>query len=298
MCVSAASARFSGTLGFAGTHGDRHLLGYQNTFVNKGRGGNAMLLHLPARPGTLRGADLLDTSDCPDILKDMASAVNPVAPASRSLPDLLGPQSAAIEIVEMGVYHIVIAHNPTDIPAALERVPESKRPTLRPELFAFYRDEFPGWPVLCCCFSNKDAEEAQPILLQYTPRDPNRLFIPALDAHTGAPPKPGAPVDVDHVVIFATDRRPADDYTQPPAQARVGSGDGFQPIFYRDSLSSALAALLPKDAIGGTLRDMKMPNGDFVVQVADLLTFGPDSTAPLPAHRATPADWRARGLVG
>jgi hypothetical protein len=297
MCVSAASARFSGTLGFAGTHGDRHLLGYQNTFVNKGRGGNAMLLHIPARSGTLRGADLLDTTACPHILKDMAMAVNPAPPRSRGL-DLLGPQSHAVEIVEMGVYHIVLAHDATDIPAALERVPADKRPTLRPELFTFYRDEFPGWPVLCCCFANRDAEEAQPILLQYTPRDPDRLFIPALDAHTGAPPKPGARVDVDHVVIFATDRRPADDYSKPPASARAGSGDGFQPINYRDPLSPALAALLPQDAIGGTLRDLKMPNGDFVVQVADLLAFGPDSTAPLPAHRATPAEWRAWGLVG
>ena len=198
----------------------------------------------------------------------------------------------------MGVYHIVLAHDPTDIPAALERVPEAKRPTLRPELFAFYRDQFPGWPVLCCCFSNQDAAEAQPILLHYTPRDPDRSVHPGAGRAHWCPTAARAPVAVDHVVIFATDRRPPGDYTQPPAQARMGTGDDFQPIQYTDPLPPALAALLPQDAIGGTLRDAQLPNGDFVVQVPDLLAFGPDTTAPLPAHRATPADWRAWGLAG
>src|SRR5439155_17166901 len=85
MCVSAAPAEFSGTILYVGRHqhpehGPVEVLGYQNTAVNLAAGPNAMLLHLPA--SDLTRANFLDTSEHPEVLRDMVAALQPAVGAA------------------------------------------------------------------------------------------------------------------------------------------------------------------------------------------------------------------------
>src|SRR2546422_68401 len=172
MCVSVAPARLTGTILYVGRHthpelGPVEVLGYQNTVANLDTGPNAMLLHLPAT-GMTR-ANFLDTDDTPDVLRDLVDALRPAAwgaPAGRAVP--AGPPPA-VEVFDHGVYTVVLAADPRDIPAALERVPDLKRPSLSPDLFDFYAETFPDYPVALCCFDNADARRAAPLLMWYRP---------------------------------------------------------------------------------------------------------------------------------
>src|SRR5687767_6941497 len=117
MCVSLHPAQFSRTKGLAAKarRGRKtiHLLGDQNTVSNAGGSaasadfgwqregnapatGNAMLLPIPAKPGTMTEKNVLDTSSCPNFLKDMERAILPAVtrggrrsrgPAAKGLPD-------------------------------------------------------------------------------------------------------------------------------------------------------------------------------------------------------------------
>src|SRR5690349_13831420 len=122
-----ASSHFANTLGYAGIVGERHTFWYQNVAAQPQPGPNAMLLHVPVAAGTW--VELLDTTACPNALKDIKETL---VPPSRGLELDEGEADPAPQtvIVEMGPYHVVIAADPTLIPAALERVPAHKRPAL------------------------------------------------------------------------------------------------------------------------------------------------------------------------
>lgn len=99
----------------------------------------------------------------------------------------------------------MLATDPTLIPDALEQVPPHKRiPANRP-LFDFYAAMYPGYAVALCCFDNREALAANPLLMWYSPHDPDRFALPAIDCHTGAVPDLGAQVLTDHWVVFGTD---------------------------------------------------------------------------------------------
>src|SRR5438132_410397 len=224
MCVSAAPAEFSGTIVYIGRHthpeyGPVEVLGYQNTVVNLADGPNAMLLHLPATG--MSSVNFLDAGETPYILRDLVSS------AGGGLP-------AGVEVFDYDVYTVVLAADPRAIPAALEQVPPAKRPTLAPDLFRFYADTFPGYPVAVCCFDNADARRAAPLLLWYRPIFADRLTAPALDAHSGGPPDPDALVRPDHWVLVGLD--------EPPAGWRA-------PVRYRRE-PGPLAPFLPRRVIG------------------------------------------------
>src|SRR5436190_12920281 len=202
MCVSVAPAEFSGTIVYIGRHthpeyGPIEVLGYQNTAVNLADGPNAMLLHLPA--AGMNSANFLDAGETPYILRDLINSVRPAY--ASAVP-------AGVEVFDYDVYTVVLAADPRAIPAALEQVPPEKRPTLAPELFRFYADRFPGYPVALCCFDNADARRAAPLLMWYRPIFADRLTAPALDAHTGRAPDPGALVRPDHWVLVGLDDPP------------------------------------------------------------------------------------------
>jgi hypothetical protein len=256
MCVSAAPAEFSGTIVYVGRHthpehGPVEVLGYQNTAVNLAHGPNAMLLHLPA--AGMSSTNFLDTGDTPYILRDLVNSLRPAPWAVRAggpAPD--GPPPR-VEVFDHDVYTVVLAADPAAIPAALEQVPPRKRPDLGPELFRFYADMFPGYPVALCCFDNADARRAAPLLMWYRPIFADRLTAPALDAHSGAPPDPDALVRPDHWVLFGLD--------DPP--------DGWGvPVWYRRA-PGPLAPFLPRRVIGREVTGGQVRNGDFVISLAD-----------------------------
>ena len=271
MCVSAAPAQFSGTILYVGRHahpehGPVEVLGYQNTAVNLATGPNAMLLHLPAQAMTR--ANFLDTTASPDVLRDMVDALDvtpPAQPVGRAVP--AGP-APDVEVFDHDVYTVVLARDPRDIPAALDQVPEHKRPALRRELFQFYAETFPDRPVALCCFDNADARRAAPLLMWYRPMFADRLVAPALDGHTGDAPDPDGWVHPDHWVVLGLDEAPE------------GWGS---PVRYRQPLGP-LTAFLPSQVIGRQVQYGYVRNGDFVISFDDVRAGRVEELARLTAR--------------
>jgi hypothetical protein len=162
-----------------------------------------------------------------------------------------------VEVFEHDVYTVVLADRAADIPRALERVPERKRPVVSRELLAFYGDCFPGHPVALCCFDNAEAVHAKPLMLWYRPLDEERLVLPAIDCHTGAAPDLEASVRTDHTVIFATDRA-IDGWGKPVSYSQAGQ------------MRHDLRAFLPEQVLGERFTEM-LPNGDFAITHDDLV---------------------------
>ncbi|HEY4511956.1 MAG TPA: hypothetical protein VJH55_03900 [Candidatus Paceibacterota bacterium] len=248
MCVSARPAEFKGTTLYASFEqhpklGQIAVNGYQNTARNLDRGPNAMLLHFPSRE-LVGKSNLVNTESAPRILEDMREALTP---RSRGIM-LSSPKRSSggmAEVFDHDIYTIVSTHAPHLIPYALKMVPGHKRPTISSELLGFYEELFPDWAFLLCCFDNREAQKANPLLWWYR-TDEERLFLPAIDSHTGYAPKKES-VDVDHWVIFGTDL---------PQGVRVG---------YRDRISPELEAFLPERVIGRRFNAM-LSNGDFVIE--------------------------------
>jgi hypothetical protein len=232
------------------------VLGYQNIARNLSAGPNAMLLHLPGK--RMSQANFIDTSGCPGILRYMVTAVRP--PTRSTGGPVAAGAAARVEVFEHDIYTVVLADDPRAIPAAMERVPEGKRVQVSAELMAFYAERFPGYAVALCCFDNRDARQADPLLLWYTPYDPDVLRLPAIDCHTGGVPDLGALVRTDHWVILGTDEAPdgwgseVDYGAAPRSPAVTGPAAGF----------------LPGRVIGRSFTG-HLPNGDFVIPHEDVV---------------------------
>jgi len=277
MCVCLGPARLSNTTLYVGEAIREgrlvHVLGYQNTAQNLASAatnvptgtlaGNAMILPFPAA-APMGKDNVLDTSGCKNILKDIAEAVKP---KSRSFSKGFGSDAVSfgsvVEVFDTGIYTVVLARDPRDIPAALARVPVEKRPDLKPEIFAAYAEWYPGWQIALCCFNNAEAVEADPLLWWYEPAFPNVYFAPTLDSHTGGVPDPMAEVELDHTIAVGSS---------------VGKGS---PIAYSDKLSDDIRNLLPRFGVGREFSEYEV-NGDFVFFKSDAEggMFRPRRNAP------------------
>lgn len=258
MCVSAGLARFSGTIAYCGRrlhaeHGWVEVLGYQNTAVNLASGPNAMLLHLPARSVTSR--QFLPVGRAGRVLHSMVDAVTPVMRGMGADGNAWMGAGAHVEVFQHDIYTIVLAECAADIPAALERVEPRKRPALNRDLFGFYADSFPGYPVALCCFDNAEAAKSRPLMLWYRPLDEDRLVLPAIDCHTGDVPDLSADVPVDHWILFGSDH---------------AGGDWGVPVDYGGEPRRKLLDFLPARVIGKHVTGA-LPNGDFAIASDDLL---------------------------
>ncbi|TGN76629.1 hypothetical protein E5083_15720 [Streptomyces bauhiniae] len=265
MCISTGAADFSGTIVYCGRrehpeHGLIHVLGYQNTAVNLAEGPNAMVLHLPVA-GRLTERHFLSAGRSADVLRRMVDAVETAAVRDEGIA-WMGAEAEAVQVFEHDVYTVLLADDPTALPAVLGRVPAHRRPRLDPELLRFYAEHFPHHTFAVCCFDNADARRAKPLLLWYPPLDPDRLTAPALDCHTGGAPDPDADVLVDHWVLFSSDQAP----------------DGWGvPVEYPADMRHRLRAFLPGAVVGRKYGDgPALPNGDFSIGHQDLLDGGLD----------------------
>ncbi|GHF86218.1 hypothetical protein GCM10018790_74580 [Kitasatospora xanthocidica] len=259
MCISTSEAAFSGTIVYCGrqhhpVHGLIHVLGYQNTAVNLASGPNALLLHLPTE--RLTPGHFLSAGRGADVLERMVDAVRPIAVAVDEIA-WMSAQPQAVQVFEHDVYTVLLADDPTAIPAALRQVPAHRRPSLDPDLLRFYADHFPDHTVAVCCFDNADAQRAQPLLLWYPPLDPDQLTVPALDSHTGAAPDLDALVPVDHWVLLSSDEAPC------------GWGES---VDYPEGMRHSLRSFLPTTVMGQYYGGGEaMPNADFTISHLDLL---------------------------
>lgn len=187
MCVTSASATLESTIVGAWeiehpSYGYRHVMAYQNVPTNLADTPNCMLLHLPAAEPLLPEY-LLDTSECPMLLVQMANSM-----VSRSFATMSVPQK--VYVVEMGIYHVVLLNEktPEALEAALKQVPSEKRPIISAELLQFYASRFTEYPIVLACFNNRDSKQASPIMLHFKPIDPLHLFFNLLEGHDGAAP--------------------------------------------------------------------------------------------------------------
>lgn len=256
MCVSTDTAEFSGTILYAGRrrherHGWIEVAGYQNTAVNLSTGPNAMVLHYPT--SAMSPDQFIPVGRNADVLTRMVDAARPVY---RSGAAVMGGMDAGVTVFDHDIYTVVLATDPTRIPAALDQVPEHKRPRLRPELFEFYADTFPDHTIVLCCFDNAEARQAKPLLLWYRPADQDRLVLPALDSHTGEVPDLDTPVRPDHWLVFGDDDAP--------------EGWGTT-VTHSRGMRRKLRAFLPDTVVGVHLAGDPLPNGDFALSRADLL---------------------------
>lgn len=257
MCCSMERAHFEQTIVFIGekqhpVHGLVHVLGYQNTAVNLSEIPNAMLLHIPAGEVMLE-ENFIDMSGCRQALRDMVRVLEPPRPDFRGNPDrmLIGAKAEppAVRVFEHDIYTVVLSERPSLIPGALARVPEDKRPNANPPLFDFYEREFPGWTVAVCCFNNREARQAAPLMMWYRPMNEVELHWPTLDSHSGGVPDIRGNVSVDHWLITGSDN--------------FEGGKGVA-VDYSGGCGSDPRSFLPTRVIG-TRINRNMSNGDFVI---------------------------------
>lgn len=262
-CCSLAPASFSATKGLASETRMNgkvvHLLGYQNRALNKSTasGGNAMLLPIPAKPGTMTERNILNTRFAPNILDDMAKLF-PEESTDRQLTLRDGIAKAGgsgfVHVFQSDIYTIVLAQNAQDLPAALSRVPEAKRPRMNKAIFDAYAKWYPNHTFALCCFNNRDAAVAKPMLWWYEPIDKEKLFFPGLDEHDGSVPSMKSRVSVDHALAFST-----------PAFTHANGRE----VLYTDKLAPFLKDVLPVRIQGERLKGT-MPQGDFSVDLPAL----------------------------
>ncbi|MFJ9813706.1 hypothetical protein ACIRU3_00295 [Streptomyces sp. NPDC101151] len=273
MCISTGEAAFSGTILYCGRqqhplHGLVHVMGYQNTAVNLSDGPNAMLLHLPAR--RLTSEHFISAGRSADVLHRMVAAVE-TGEAQDDGIAWMEASPRSVQVFEHDVYTVLLAADPTLIPAALAQVPPRRRPALDPALLGFYADHFPEHTIAVCCFDNADAQHAKPLLAWYPPLDPDRLVLPALDSHTGRAPDLNTAVPVDHWVLLSTDQAP--------------SGWGV-PVDHPRTMRHSLRSFLPDAVVGRYFGDgQTLLNGDFVISHDDLLAGDLDRIERLPPTR-------------
>ena len=279
MCITFGPAHLSSTLLYAAEviHDGRivHVLGYQNSAKNLAPGPNAMILPFPtAEPMT--SANILDTSQCPNILLDYAASLKQRSDRrSRGL----GEMTKGVQVFDSGNFTVVLADRPTDIPKALQLVPEARRPEPNTNVLAAFERIYPGWPIALCCFNTREMAKPDPLLWWYVPKNKDQLFMPALDAHDGGPPKLDAMVDVDHTVMVGSYEGIAQDTDYP-----------YPEVNFKDRIPMDVGAFLVNRVVGmrggirghrdGPLQSVdngagfqgQTVNGDFVIPIADVRT--------------------------
>ena len=286
MCCTFEKARLSNTILLAVetemvVDGEKtlvHLMGYQNVAENLSPGPNAMILPFPAA-NAMGPHSVLDTSTYPKLLDNYAAALQRRTRSATKGSRSIALNSDSVQVFDSGKYTIVLATNPEDIPGALNQVPEHKRPKLNEAIFSAYKKWYPNWPVALCCFGVEAKEEkvssilqqardslsrkmfdydsedgpkmkSDPLLWWYVPSNPNKLFVPGLDAHDGGVPKLYEDVLVDHSVVFGS--------TLSPSGHSV---PGWE------SIPAQLKQYLPRLVVGSQMQDEFIPNGDFSLSV-------------------------------
>jgi hypothetical protein len=255
MCCTFTASEMSDTRLYAGEaekNGETvHVLAYQNTAQTSTP--NAMVLPIPTN--TKLGVDnLIDTREFKGFLKDITNATREYTKGFSGRRGMtLGAafNDSDAEVVDVGSYTVVLADNVSQIPEALTRVPERKRPTVSTQFLLGYGKLYPKQPIVVCCWDG--SIEAEPLLMWYVPRDRTTLFIPTMDAHDGKAPNLEEKVYTDHIISVGS----------------VGP-DTDRPVRYTTGkIPVAVAGLLPTHVHGHRLPDW-LRNGDCFVKTAAL----------------------------
>lgn len=232
-----------------------HVLAYQNTAETDGSAPNAMIIPFPTNV-PMGPANILDTSKYKGFLNDIGEATRIYAKSrGMMLGDdhdelFFGSAAGMAQVFDVGAYTVILADHVAQVPAALLKVAANKRPTISTQFLIRYGQMYPKQPVALCCWSG--VVEADPLLWWYEPKDPENLFIPTMDAHTGAPPDVNAIVYTDHIISVGSNINPTGER-----------------VSYSDSELYEGATLLPTH-VHGTKQKGFVKNGDTFVNVKNM----------------------------
>jgi hypothetical protein len=200
---------------------------------------------------------MIDTRQFKSFLKDISKASKYVAKTLGFDSDDLRLNSRGLtksaQVFSIGSYTVVLAEDVNQIPEALTRVPEKKRPKITDQFLAGYGNLYPNQPIAVCCWEG--TIEAEPLLWWYKPTNKDTLFIPTMDAHDGGPPDLNAMVKADHMISVGSVN---DD--------RVGH---HFPVRYTDRLTKEVQNLLPS-YVHGTKLKATVKNGDMFVDATKM----------------------------
>lgn len=210
--------------------------------------GNAMLIMVPAVPGSFSAQNLLPLGRGNTVFTDYEKAV-----ATQPMLTLSFTRSAVAKGAEVvkgfdeGLYDIVIASSASKIPDVLEQVDSYKRPVPNLELYAKLDLLYPEWTCLLFCFATADAERAGGAMITYTSMYPDLIILPGLDGHSGDVDT--GEVEVDHTLVLGS--------------------DSFSSVEVMQNEWAAKTGFLPRSVIGTKIRSV-MPQGDFVFDASEV----------------------------
>ncbi len=247
MCLTTGDADLKDTRQYAGigidpvTGEPLHVMGYQCVRQNRARGGkpNALVLFLPIE-GSFGPENFLDMRAHRGVFTDLQEATEPRN--TRSMGRRV-PKGVATQVFTHDIYDVVLAE-PWNIPDALEQVAPEKRPQISRDFLHFAAD-CRERVVVVCCFNEQQETEAAPLFLWYKSRYPDVLVAPAVDGHTGDPPRDEM-VDVDHQLFVGT---------------AEGNGGGHR-VTYKTPLPEHLRPFLPQTVDRQEITG-RLQNGDF-----------------------------------
>ena len=237
--------------------------------------GNAMLIAIPAKPGTVHGDNLVPVGKYPSFMTDYAKALVPQRPVTRGGPRSRGGPIAGVEIVsnfDNGTYDVVIADSAKKIVSAIGAVAEAKRPQLNAALYAQLDKLYPKWTFLLFCFSEATAAQAGCALVSYEPMPAfeHMLYLPGLDGHNGEIEQ--GQVYLNHTIVLGSYRMKAEAYPKRVA-------------FSEPAIATDLP-FLPRLVIGKIIPNgTRAPQGDFLFSTADV------QEGKFKASRATLTGW-------
>jgi hypothetical protein len=256
MCMTSAPAKLSNTLIYSGSaikdDKEVHVLAYQNNAISVGP--NAMIIPFPTSD-EMDEKNIIDTRLFKSFLKDITAA-SQIQRLSRgfSLNVTKGASAASFaKVFDVGSYTVVLAKKASQVPEALTRVPEYKRPTITTKFLLGFSDLYKDQPIAICCWDGEI--EAEPLLWWYPPKDKSNFFIPTMDAHDGNAPRLTDVVQTDHIISVGS------------AQSdRVGH---HYKVRYTDPLTKEITDLLPTYVYGMKLGST-YKNGDMFVDINNM----------------------------
>lgn len=255
-------------------HGRVHVVGYGNKVVQRSKGPNCMLIHIPSAEPMTKD-NFLPPENTKMALDRFHSRLFPPRMTATYHSLLIGStlRGSGVQYFELGEYDVLLAKSPTDIPSRLGEVPEAKRPEVSESLLSWYEEHFPDWHVALFCFDSKEVNEPG-VWYWYHPME-EVIRLPALDSHDGSPPRLNIMVDVQHEL-----------YTSWPGM--VGGVDVTHPFIYT---SPKTATFLPKRITGLKIID-RMTNGDFGIiphAAGDGIYLNKEAVYRLPPRKLQPS---------
>jgi hypothetical protein len=261
MCICVGESRMSDTMLYVGdAYRDGkyvHVLAYQNTAESLTGEPNAMILPFPTDE-VMDERNILSTSNYKSFLRNISDATKRQRrDRTKGIMTLGCAASDDALVFDVGSYTVVLASHVKQIPEALKRVPEYKRPNVSYRFLLGYGNLYPNQPVAICCWSG--TVDAEPLLWWYSPKDKNTFFIPTMDAHDGGAPDLNAMVQTDHIISVGS------------SLEEIKSGSS---VNYTDSLSAEAIQLLPSHVFGTRMKS-RVKNGDLYLSIDQLKLDSP-----------------------